>query len=93
MAKLTVIVTLETTEEYDSEAQKLRVLRNRDENVPTKSMEFGEQISLALGGLRYVEKNSLSVMVTTVTEGHHSKRVSKCAVPAATESSPLKNVG
>jgi len=72
MARLTMIIELETDESYDKDAQENSKQRKAtDNNTPTMADHFGERVSRALGGLRQV-KQVESVLVKVVKEEGHT---------------------
>lgn len=70
MAKLALFVHLETSESYDTAVLESR----RTRQVPLPADQLAEQVKKVLGGLLYVEKGSVTVVVSTVEKEHHSRR-------------------
>jgi hypothetical protein len=70
MAKLELIISLETTEEYDDAVRDSRRLRiNVD--APTPADQLGTQVDRHLRGLRYI-KSIETVLVTTLVSRHQA---------------------
>ncbi len=71
MAKLALTITFETHEDYDRAVEESRLLRLKGE-ARTAADQLGEQVARHLGGLRYIEKGTIEVLVATVRSGYHS---------------------
>lgn len=80
MAKLALTITFETTEEYEQAVQASRRLRLKGQ-ARTAADQLGEQVTRVLGGLHYVEKSTIEVLVATVESGHHTTREKKATLP------------
>lgn len=80
MAQLTLIVNIQTTEEYDEESARNQAERLAGREIPTTADELGAQVISVLGGLGYVESVTAVGITTTLSSASKPKSAS-CAVP------------